>query len=103
VYTLSLFVWYSGLSKQTQDECCHEKYNSWKAMDTIKAANGLAQDIRKIIRNIVTDNDIKTALLTSLNLRLARADKQIPTILNCRSCCSSLSSGDKLLYAATTS
>jgi predicted transcriptional regulator len=64
VYTLSSFGSVVYQNKLKMDAAIKE-YNSLKAIDTIKAANELAPDIReKIIRNIVTDNDIKTALLT---------------------------------------
>jgi predicted transcriptional regulator len=63
-YTLSSFGTVVYQNKLKMDAAIKE-YNSLKAIDTIKAANELAPDIReKIIRNIVTDNDIKTALLT---------------------------------------
>jgi hypothetical protein len=60
VYTLSSFgtVVYQNNLKM---DAAIKEYNSLKAIHTIKAANDIRE---KIIRNIVTDNDIKTALLT---------------------------------------
>jgi predicted NodU family carbamoyl transferase len=60
VYTLSSFGTVVYQNKLKMDAAIKE-YNSLKAIDTIKAANDIRE---KIIRNIVTDNDIKTALLT---------------------------------------
>ena len=64
VFTLSSFGIVVYQNKLRIDAAIRE-YNNLRALDTIKAANKLAPDIReKIISNIVTDSEVRTALLT---------------------------------------
>ncbi len=64
VFTLSSFGIVVYQNKLRIDAAIRE-YNNLKAIDAIKATNKLAPDIReKVICNIVTDDDVKTALLT---------------------------------------
>ena len=64
VFTLSSFGIVVYQNRLRIDAAIRE-YNNLKAIDTIKAANKLAPDIReKIISNIVTDSDVRTSLLT---------------------------------------
>ena len=64
VYSLSSFGMVVYQNKLRMDAAVKE-YQSLKAIDAIKGANELAPDIRKkIISNIVTDTDVRTALLT---------------------------------------
>ena len=64
VFTLSSFGIIVYQNKLRIDAAIRE-YNNLKAIDAIKATNKLAPEIReKVISNIVTDDDVKTALLT---------------------------------------
>ena len=64
VFTLSSFGIVVYQNRLRIDAAIRE-YNNLKAIDTIKAADKLAPDIReKIISNIVTDSDVRTSLLT---------------------------------------
>ena len=64
VFTLSSFGIVVYQNKLRIDAPIRE-YNNLKAIDAIKATNKLTPDIReKVICNIVTDDDVKTALLT---------------------------------------
>lgn len=64
VYSISSFGMVVYQNKLKMDAAVKE-YQSLKAIDAIKGANELAPDIRKkIISNIVTDTDVRTALLT---------------------------------------
>ena len=64
VFTLSSFGIVVYHNKLRIDAAIRE-YNNLKAIDTIKATNKLAPDIReKIISNIVTDSDVRTSLPT---------------------------------------
>ena len=64
VYTLSSFGTVVYQNKLKMDAAIKE-YHSLKMVDSIIAIDELSPDVReKIISKIVTDNDVKTALLT---------------------------------------
>ena len=64
VYTLSSFGSVVYLNKLKMDAAIKE-YNSLKAVDSILATDELSPDVRKkIINKIVSDHDVRTALLT---------------------------------------
>ena len=64
VFTLSSFGIIVYQNKLRIDAAIRE-YNNLKAIDAIKATNKLAPEIKeKVISNIVTDDYVKTALLT---------------------------------------
>jgi predicted transcriptional regulator len=67
VYSLSAFGTVVYRNKMIMDAAIKE-YNSLKALDSLIGSNELPSDImEKIISNIVTNNDIKMALLNKVS------------------------------------